>query len=149
MVVFCILYIVHVHALYVLHLQVAIYGETIAVGATHEASCNSAITNTYSWVLALLSLYYILMVLYVFLTGEHQSGHPYSDGWHRPKPRNNAIGAPLQWPMGVTDPAKGKLTPLRGRSLPLTTRATNVAPQLWFSGQYLRRDNCSGRYAGG
>jgi len=32
--------------------------------------------------------------------------------------------------MGVTDPPKGKVTPLRGRSLPLTTRATNVDPHL-------------------
>jgi len=44
------------------------------------------------------------------------------------KPRNSAIGAPLQCSMGVTDPpirGKRKVTPLRGRSLPLTTGATN------------------------
>jgi len=30
--------------------------------------------------------------------------------------------------VGQTDPAKGQITRLRGRSLPLTTRATDVAP---------------------
>ena len=39
MVVLFILCIDGVHALYVLHLQVAIYGKTIAVGAMQEASC--------------------------------------------------------------------------------------------------------------
>jgi len=27
---------------------------------------------------------------------EYESGHPYSDGWHRPRPQNSAVGAPLQ-----------------------------------------------------
>jgi len=82
----------------------------------------------------------------VLIIGNSESNHLGAQGTFNPYPQVNpgltrpqtkehhplvVSGSDLPL-MGVTDPHNGKVAPLRGRSLSLITRATNVAPHAQF-----------------